>query len=126
MADTAAESQVLAALSEAVGVTRNVGGALLFMQSGMTIFDSVSAVNSSPLTAERYGADPSQAQACLEYTLHGLIISTGYATGAALVARSWWPLVGVAPGALYLWWMYTRAIARAQARGPVDWQNFGG
>jgi hypothetical protein len=110
---------------ELLGVTKNAVGAVLFLQAGTQVYDAISAVNSSPLTAERYGADPAQAKSSLEYTLHGMALSGIYCAIAAWVARSWWPIIGMVPGDIYLWWLYCRAITRAQARGPVDWSSNG-
>jgi hypothetical protein len=103
------------------GLVGNAIGAVLFLQAGTQVYDAISAVNSSPLTAERYGADPQQAASALEYTIHGMILSGIYCAIAAWVARSWWPIIGMIPGDVYLWWLYNRAISRAQARGPVNW-----
>ena len=100
--------------------------AMLWMQGLIAVLDSISAINSSPLTAERYGADPTQAASAMEYTYHGMIVSGFYASVAGLVAHSWWPLIGVVPADAYMWWLYKRAIGRAVARGPVDWSGLGG
>lgn len=99
---------------------RAIGG-VLFLQAGTQVYDAISAINSSPLTAERYGADPAQAKSCMEYTYHGMALSAVYCTIAAVVAESWWPIFGMIPGDVYLFWLYKRAIKRAQDRGPVDW-----
>lgn len=106
-----------------LGGVRDAAAAILFMQAGTQVYDAISAVNSSPLTAERYGADPAQAKSCMEYTYQGMILSGIYCLIAALVADSWWPILGMIPGDIYLIWLYKRAIARAQDRGPVDWSS---
>lgn len=109
-----------------VSGARNAIGAVLFLQAGTQVYDAISAVNSSPLTAERYGADPEQAASAMFYTYQGMGLSAFYCVVAALAARSWWPILGMLPGDLYLYWLYRRAIGKAQARGPVDWSSLGG
>jgi len=106
--------------------TKNAAGAMLFLQAVTTVYDAISAVNSSPLTAERYGADPQQAASAMEYTYQGMALSGMYCIGAALVSGSWWPILGAIPADIYLYWLYRRAIKRAQERGPVDWSTLGG
>lgn len=105
---------------------KNALGAVLFMQAGTQVYDAISAVNSSPLTAERYGADPEQAASAMYYTYQGMILSGVYCGIAAFVSHSWWPIIGMIPGDVYLYWLYRRAIRKAQDRGPVTWANFGG
>lgn len=111
---------------DAIGAVRGAAGALLFMAAGTQVYDSISAINSSPLTAERYGADPTQAKSAMEYTYHGMLLAGVYCVIGAAAAKSWWPILGMVPGDLYLWWLYKRAIKRAQDRGPVDWSELGG
>jgi hypothetical protein len=106
--------------------TKNAAGAMLFLQAITNVYDAISAVNSSPLTAERYGADPQQAASAMEYTYQGMALSGFYCIGAALIAGSWWPILGAIPGDIYLYWLYRRAIKRAQERGPMDWSELGG
>ena len=100
--------------------------AMLWQQGFIAVLDSVSGINSSPLTAERYGADPTQAASAMEYTYHGMAVSGFYAATSSIIARSWWPILGIIPIDIYLYWLYKRAIRRAQDRGPVDWSSLGG
>lgn len=113
-------------LEDSLGTMRNAAGAILFLGAGTQVYDAISAINSSPLTAERYGADPAQAKSAMEYTYHGMALAGVYCVIAATVSKSWWPIIGMVPGDLYLWWLYKRAIRRAQTRGPVDWSKLGG
>lgn len=109
-----------------LGIVADAAGAILMLQAGTQVYDAISAVNSSPLTAERYGADPAQAKSAMEYTYQGIALSSIYCIGAAWVAHSWWPIIGMLPADIYLVWLYKRAIKRAQGRGPVDWSDLGG
>lgn len=107
-------------------VNQRAIAAMLFMGAGTQVYDAISAVNSSPLTAERYGADPQQAKSAMEYTYQGMILSGVYCTMAAIIGASFWPILGMVPGDIYLYWLYRRAISRARSRGPVDWSKLGG
>lgn len=111
---------------DTMGYARNAIGAVLFLQAGTQVYDAISAINSSPLTAERYGADPQQAKSAMEYTYHGMVLAGVYCAIAALASQSWWPIIGMVPGDVYLFWLYKRAIRRAQDRGFVDWSQIGG
>jgi len=111
---------------EMFGGSRHALGAVLFMAAGTNVYDAISAVNSSPLTAERYGADPEQAKSAMYYTYQGMILSGVYSSIAAVIAGSWWPIIGAIPADVYLYVLYKRAIKKAQDRGPVDWSQLGG
>lgn len=106
---------------ELLGVARNAAGAILFMQAGMTVMDAFSGVNSSPWTAENFGGDPSKAASCREYVAHAVVISNVYCLTAGVVAKSWWPIVGMLLGDAYMIWLYERALARGTKTGSTQW-----
>lgn len=95
--------------------------ALLFMTSAMTTLDAYSTLNSSPWTAENFGADPSKAKSCREYVRHAIVFSSVYAFASAFIARSWWPLIGSAASNAYLYWLYERSLARGSLSGSTGW-----
>ena len=88
--------------------------AVLFLQAGMYTMDAMSTLNSSPWTSENFGADPQKAQSAREYVLHALGVGTAYCAASSAIARSWWPLLGAGVNALYLFWIYERALARGR------------
>lgn len=96
-------------------------GALLFIGASTNAMDVYSALNSSPWTAESFGGDPDKAKACREYVYHSLAVTAFYAIGAAAIARNWWPIVGWAVAAAYMYWLYERALTRAEMRGSTSW-----
>ena len=87
----------------------------------MTMMDVMSALNSSPWTSENFGASPEKAATSREYVTHSLVVSGGLAIMSAMIARSFWPLVGVAVADGYLWWIYDRALKRGAAGGNTQW-----
>lgn len=96
-------------------------GAILFIQSSTNSLDVFSALNSSPWTAESFGADEDKRAACLEYVHHSLVVTAFYNGAAALLAGSWWPVIGWAIASTYMYWLYSRALGRAMDSGSTGW-----
>jgi hypothetical protein len=99
----------------------NALAALLFMTSAMTTLDAYSTLESSPWTAENFGADPDKAKSCKEYLRHAVVYSMAYAAASAYIAHSWWPIVGALVSNLYLIWLYLRALERGKVTGSQSW-----
>lgn len=97
--------------------------ALLFMTSSMMTLDAYSTFESSPWTAENFGADPVKARSCREYLWHAVGYSLAYAAFSAILARSWWPVIGSLVANAYLVWLYLRALDRGKATGSTGWAN---
>jgi hypothetical protein len=93
----------------------------MFMAACGIGFEVMSALNSSPWTAENFGADETKARSCREYTAISIGINLVLGTGTSLLVGSWWPLAGVMSISLFMWWIYNRAIARGQASGSSGW-----
>jgi len=110
-------------LAQRQGADRRALGALLFIASMTNAMDVYSALNSSPWTAESFGADPDKARACMEYVWHSIAVTSATAVAAAMIAESWWPVVGMAVADAYMYWLYRRALGRAQARGSTSWDT---
>ena len=98
-------------------------GAILFISASTNAFDIYSALNSSPWTAESFGGDPDKAKACREYVYHSLAVTAFYSFGAAAIARSWWPIAGWLIASAYMFFLYERALARAENRGSTSWSG---
>ena len=103
-----------------------LAAAVLFLQSSMEAMDVYSALNSSPWTAESFGADPKKRAACLEYVYHGVGVTAFYCIGAAVLAKNPWPIIGGGITAGYMFWLYKRALSRAEASGSQSWGDQGG
>lgn len=102
-----------------------MAAAILFLQSSMEAMDVYSALNSSPWTAESFGSDPKKRAACLEYVHHGIGVTAFYCGVAGILARNWWPIIGGGLTAGYMYWLYRRALSRAQASGSRSWDDSG-
>ena len=96
-------------------------GALLLITSYGQIWEVISALNSSPWTAENFGADTAKAASARGYLAHSTGSGAVMAGFASLVAKSWWPVTGAAIGIAYAWWIYTRALRRAVASESDGW-----
>lgn len=102
-----------------------VASAILFIQASTNAMDVYSALNSSPWTAQSFGADPEKRKACMEYVYHSLGVTAFYSFAAAGLAGNVWPLIGWAIAAAYMYWLYRRALNRAQAAGSTSWSDSG-
>jgi hypothetical protein len=97
--------------------------ALLFLAAGTNALDVYSALNSSPWTAESFGGDPEKAKACKEYVYHSMGVTSFFGVLSAIIGRNWWPIVGTILANVYMYWLYNRALTRAQARDSKDWSG---
>lgn len=99
--------------------------ALLFIQSSTNSLDVFSALNSSPWTAQSFGADPEKRAACMEYVHHSLGVTLFYSGAATLLSRNAWPMIGWVLASAYMYWLYKRALSRAMQSGSTDWDSSG-
>ena len=105
----------------------NAVAALLFLTSSMNTLDAYSTLNSSPWTAESFGADERRAKALREYVAHAVVYSMAYAAAAAFIARGKGPTMAILAGAVgtnvYLVMLYARASVRGREAGSAGWAN---
>ena len=101
--------------------------ALLFLASINEAMQAYGTLNSSPWTAESFGADERRAKALREYVAHAVIYSMAYATAAAFIAHgkaaTWAILIGAVVTNSYLVMLYMRASARGREAGSAGWAN---
>lgn len=110
-------------MAEILGNTKRELAAVLFMTAAMTTLDAYSTLNSSPWTAENFGADPAKAASCKEYVVHAVVFSSIYAIAASSIAKNWWPIIGATVANVYLTWLYLRALQRGNTAGSNGWQT---
>lgn len=113
---------------EAVGVaTADAIAALLFLQAINETMQAYGTLNSSPWTAESFGADDRRAAALREYVTHAVVFSMATGGLAAYIARgrkaTYAIMGGVAGTNAYLVWLYARASRRGRLAGSSDWAN---
>ena len=101
------------------------GAALMLTTLGLG-FEVMSAMNSSPWTAENFGADEAKAASCWKYTIQATFINAAMGAGASMLTKTWWPLIGTSVVSLYMAWTYRQAPNRGMANGNTDWHNNGG
>lgn len=94
---------------------------ILFMSSVMVVLDAYSSLNSSPWTAENFGANSEKAASCKEYVTHAVVFSMAYAAASSFIAESWWPIMGALVTNIYLVWLYMRALNRGASAGSTQW-----
>lgn len=109
------------------GARGNELAALLFMTASMNTLDAYSTLNSSPWTAESFGADERRTKALREYVAHAVVYSMAYATAAAFIARGRAATTAILLGAVvtnvYLVVLYARASVRGREAGSKGWAN---
>lgn len=98
------------------------GAALALTTVGLG-FEIMSALNSSPWTAENFGADEAKAKSSWSYTMQGCAINIALGTGASVLTETWWPLIGTSAVSVYMAWTYHKALSRGMASGSTDWNN---
>jgi len=101
--------------------------ALLFLAAINETAQWYGSLNSSPWTAESFGADDRRARALREYVAHAVVASMVTAGVAAFVARgktaTWAILAGATATNVYLVWLYARASVRGREAGSAGWAN---
>jgi hypothetical protein len=106
---------------EPLAANRDGLAALLFLAAGTNALDVFSATNSSPWTAENFGADEEKVASLRRYVRHAIVITTAMSLAASLIAGSWWPILGAIAASAYMWWLYEQAVARGRRAGSQGW-----
>ncbi len=105
----------------------DVGSALLFLAAINETMQAYGTLNSSPWTAESFGADDRRAAALKEYVTHAVVFSMFTGMIAAFIARgpkaTWSIMLGTIGVNGYLVWLYTRASRRGREAGDSGWAN---
>jgi hypothetical protein len=101
--------------------------AILFLAAINETMQAYGTLNSSPWTAESFGADDRRAKALREYVAHAVVFSMATGAIAAYVAHGSKAtaaiMLGTAGTNAYLVWLYTRASRRGRAAGSTEWAN---
>lgn len=112
------------------GAAADAMAAVLFLAAINETMQAYGTLNSSPWTAESFGADDRRAKALKEYVAHAVVFSMMTGTVAAVIARGNRATVAIIGGTIgtnaYLVWLYTRASKRGRAAGSRDWANASG
>ena len=92
--------------------------ALQFVVPFYEFFNVVSALESSPWTISKVGADPAAEADMTTLLWHATIIGNGAAFAGTLIGGSWLPVAGSATATVYVWWLYKK-WAMGKAREPA-------
>lgn len=98
------------------------GAALMMTTIGLG-FEIMSAMNSSPWTAENFGADEGRRASCWSYTLQACAINAVMGLGASVLTERWWPIIGTTLVSIYMAHTYHRALQRGMLAGNTGWAN---
>lgn len=93
----------------------------IFLMALAEAFNVYGALNSSPWTAENFGADPEKAKSCRHYVLQADIVNIALGIGSSLVAKSPWPFLGIAVITVYMHYCYERALRKGKTAGSAGW-----
>lgn len=95
----------------------------IFLMALAEAFNVYGALNSSPWTAENFGADEEKARSCRRYVLQADIVNIALGIGTSLISETPWPLLGIGLITLYMHWMYEKALKKGALAGSDGWAN---
>lgn len=101
-------------------------GVGLFMVAAAESFNIFSAMNSSPWTAENFGADKQKADSCKRYVAISIVANEALGLGASLLAHNWWPLVGTTAVSGFMWYIYYDALKKGAETNSTGWGSGNG
>lgn len=117
----------MAGVESSGGMSADAAAALLFLAAINECMQAYGTLNSSPWTAESFGADDRRAKALKEYVAHAVVFSLVTGGIAAYVAKGRKATYSIMGGIIltngYLVWLYTRASRRGRAAGDSGWAN---
>ncbi len=93
----------------------------IFLMALAEAFNVYGALNSSPWTAENFGADPEKAKSCRRYVLQADVVNILLGIGSSLISESVWPLLGIGAITVYMHIMYERALKKGALAGTDGW-----
>lgn len=98
-----------------------LAGGALFLMALAEAFNVYGAMNSSPWTAENFGADAEKAASCRRYVLQADVVNIALGIGTSIIAESPAPLLGILAITVYMHIMYDRALKKGAAAGSDGW-----
>jgi hypothetical protein len=101
----------------------SAAGVGLFLMATAESFNIISAMCSSPWTAENFGADEEKASSTRKYVMMAAVGNLGLGFGTSLLAHSWWPLIGTGIVSVAMWFVYDHALKKGMAAGSTGWKN---
>ena len=105
---------------------RTAASAGIFLMALAEAFNVYGALNSSPWTAENFGADPEKARSCRKYVLQADVVNIALGIGTSIISKSPWPLAGILVITVYMHYMYERALNKGKVAGSAGWAKESG
>lgn len=96
-------------------------GAGLFLMAVHEAFNAYGALNSSPWTAENFGADPEKAASCRRYVLKATGANVVLGIGSWMVSGSAAPFLGICGVSAWMYWEYEKALKKGAVAGTTGW-----
>jgi len=84
-------------------------------------FEVYSGLMSSPWTVENFGADEKRAGSAWKTAIEAAAINAVMGTGASILVKAWWPLIGTGLVSVYFLYKYQRAITVGKQAGNTGW-----
>lgn len=102
---------------------KKAASAGIFLMALAEAFNVYGALNSSPWTAENFGADPEKAKSCRRYVLQADFVNVALGVGSSLIAENPWPLIGILLITIYMHYMYEKALRKGAVAGSEGWSK---
>lgn len=83
--------------------------AIAFMVAVGESFNVMSALNSSPWSAENFTSDDQMTDSLMKYVKWTAVVCVTMGAVASAIDRTPWPLVGTVTVTILAWWLYDRA-----------------
>lgn len=99
----------------------DAAGVGLFLVATAESFNIISAMCSSPWTAENFGADEEKRRSTWKYVTLATVGNIGLGFGASLLAKTWWPLIGTSIVSVGMVAVYHHALSKGMKAGSTGW-----
>lgn len=103
--------------------TARTATAVAFMVAVGESFNVMSALNSSPWSAENFTADEQMTESLMRYVKWTAAVNVTMGAVGSTLARSPWPLVGTVVVTILAWWLYDRAAQMGLERNAGQAQQ---
>lgn len=100
--------------------TASTATAVAFMVAVGESFNVMSALNSSPWSAENFTGDDQMVESLMRYVKWTAAVNLSMGVVGSSLARSPWPLAGTVAVTILAWWLYARAAQMGLERNTAE------
>lgn len=86
-------------------------------------FQVFGALNSSPWTAENFGADTAKADSVRRYVRMAVVNNLAMGGLGSYLTHSWLPFMVTAGISLWMAYLYSAALSKGSAANSMGWEN---